>query len=361
MEITSKIKEVDPFEEVKKNISSFLDCEDLLPAFFQGDSVNILKLLPDRSIDCCMTSPPYWKHREYESGGIGSEKNCETYIENLLEILDQVYRILKPTGSLWLNLGDTYENKGLLGIPWQVALALSKRGWTIRNSIIWNKIKGGMDNSVDKLRNVHEYVFHLVKEPKNYYYDVNSVKSDSRKSKVVNGAVVSATGVTGIRYRRQIELSTALSDIEKINAMKALDEVLEEIRQDKLSDFRMIIRGRQRTTHSDSAKVSGRAKELMQKGFYFLKYDPKGSKPGDVWEILPQDRQLKTTHYASFPEDLCIIPILTTCPIGGIVLDPFCGIGTTNFVAKSLSRRSIGIDISLEYLKYAKERSYTLL
>ena len=260
-----------------------------------------------------------------------------------------------------MNLGDTYQNKGLIGIPWRVALALTQRGWTIRNSVIWNKIKSGMDNSNDRLRNIHEYVFHLVKNPKDYYYDVDSVKSDPRKSRVVNGAIVSATGVTGIRYRRQIELSTALSDEEKIDAMKALNEVLNEVRLGSLSDFRMVIRGQQRTTHSNSTKVSGRAKELVQRGYYFLKYDPKGSKPSDVWEILPEDRQMRATHYAPFPEDLCVIPILTTCPIDGVVLDPFCGTGTTNFVSKSLLRRSIGIDVSDEYLNFARARVDTLL
>jgi len=343
------------------DITEYLRGGEVAPFFINGDSLNILQLFPNASVDCCVTSPPYWGHREYESEGIGNELKYDIYIDNLLKILDQLYNVLKPTGSLWLNLGDTYQNKGLIGIPWRVALALTQRGWTIRNSVIWNKIKSGMDNSNDRLRNIHEYVFHLVKNPKDYYYDVDSVKSDPRKSRVVNGAIVSATGVTGIRYRRQIELSTALSDEEKIDAMKALNEVLNEVRLGSLSDFRMVIRGQQRTTHSNSTKVSGRAKELVQRGYYFLKYDPKGSKPSDVWEILPEDRQMRATHYAPFPEDLCVIPILTTCPIDGVVLDPFCGTGTTNFVSKSLLRRSIGIDVSDEYLNFARARVDTLL
>jgi DNA modification methylase len=133
------------------------------------------------------------------------------------------------------------------------------------------------------------------------------------------------------------------------------------VRLGKLADFRMIIRGQQRATHSDSEKVSGRARELAEKGFYFLKYHPNGAKPGDVWDILPEDTQKRKLHFAPYPEDLCRIPILSTCPEGGIVLDPFCGAGTTNLVAFYLGRRSVGIDVSADYLRIAEERCRLLL
>jgi site-specific DNA-methyltransferase (adenine-specific) len=118
----------------------------------------------------------------------------------------------------------------------------------------------------------------------------------------------------------------------------------------------MIIRGQQRTTHSDSAKVSGRARELAERGFYFLRYHPNGSKPSDVWDILPEDTQKRKLHFAPYPEDLCKIPILATCPQSGVVLDPFMGTGTTSLVAFQLQRKSIGIDISSEYVTIARER-----
>ena len=124
----------------------------------------------------------------------------------------------------------------------------------------------------------------------------------------------------------------------------------------KLSDFRMIIRGQQRTTHSVSAKVSGRAKELQERGFYFLKYHPKGSKPSDVWDILPEDTQRREGHFAAYPADLCKMPILATCPPDGTVLDPFCGTGTTLVVARALGRNGIGIDVSKSYVELALER-----
>lgn len=337
-------------------VKDYIITSDLVPMFLQADSYALLKLFPDSCIDCVMTSPPYWGHRAYVNGGIGLEDTWDDYINNLLAIFCEIKRVLKPSGSFWLNIGDAYQHKSLVGIPWRVALAMTdKQGWILRNSVIWNKVKGAPDNAKDKLRNVYEPFFHFVKTDC-YFYDVDAIRSKPRQSKVVNGSVVSATGVSGIRYRRQIELSTALNDAERINALNALNEVLEEVRLGKLSDFRMIIRGQQRTTHSDSAKVSGRARELAERGFYFLRYHPNGSKPSDVWDILPEDTHKRKLHFAPYPEDLCKIPILATCPQSGIVLDPFMGTGTANLVAFQLQRKSIGIDISGEYVTIARER-----
>lgn len=326
------------------------------PSFLIGEACSVLSEFADDSVDCIMTSPPYWGKREYANGGIGLEKDYKEYVNALANVLDECRRVLKPSGSLWLNIGDTYQGKRLIGIPWRVAFELTdNRGWILRNSIVWNKIKSGMDNSKDRLGNKHEMVFHFVKSPK-YFYDADAIRSKPRDAKVVNGSVVSATGVSGVRYKRQIELSTVLTPSEKKSAFDALEGILNQVREGKLSDFRMVIRGQQRTTHSDSEKLSGRAKELRDKGFYFLRYHPKGSKPSDVWDILPEDTQKRTKHFAAYPEDLCRIPILATCPKNGTVLDPFCGTGTTMKVAQSLGRQSIGIDLSSEYIGIAKER-----
>lgn len=331
------------------------------PLFLCGDAASILSELPDKSIDFCMTSPPYWGQREYSNGGIGLEETLEDYIDHLLVIFGQIRRVLKESGSFWLNIGDAYINKGLIGLPWRIAIALiDEQQWIMRNDVVWNKMKGP-DNSKDKLRSTHEYVFHFVKRAKDYYYDVNSIRSRPREAKIINGAVVSATGVTGVRYKRQIELSTALTAEEKENAFRALEDILEQVANGKISDFRMVIRNQQRTTHSNSEKLSGRAKELVQKGYYFLKYHPDGSKPSDVWDIVPEDTQGRENHYAAYPLDLCRIPILATCPKHGIVLDPFCGTGTTNFVALSFERKSIGIDMSHKYIELSEQRCRRLL
>src|SRR5260370_15480617 len=122
----------------------------------------------------------------------------------------------------------------------------------------------------------------------------------------------------------------------------------------ELGDFRMIVRGQPRATHSDAERVSGRARELREKGFYFLRYHPNGCNPRDVWDILPEDTQKRKLHFAPYPEDLCKIPIVATCPEDGIVLDPFCGTGTTNLVAFNLVRKSVGIAVSSEYVRPAE-------
>lgn len=343
-----------------QQVSEYLRSAQKSPLFVCGNALHVLRLVPSNTIDFCMTSPPYWNQREYSGGGIGMEENYGDYIASLLLVTRELSRVLKDSGSFWLNLGDCYVNKRQLGMPWRVALALmDQQNWIMRNDVIWHKIKG-MDTSKDKLRPVHEFLFHFVKNP-SYYYDLDGIRNKPRQATVKNGAVVTATGVTGVKYRRQIELSTALSDSEKLLAKTALEENLNRLEKGEITDFRMVIRKQHRTTHSDSAKISGRAKELALRGFYFLHYHPKGSKPSDVWDIVPEDTFGRGQHYASYPEDLCKIPIVSTCPSNGIALDPFCGTGTTNLVAFQLGRKSVGIDISEDYVNYARHRCRVLL
>ena len=345
-------------------IDEFFGHPTTVPLLLCGDALATLKMLPAESVDCCMTSPPYWGQRQYSEGemGIGLEATHIQYIRALALVFSEVYRTLKPTGSFWLNLGDSYLNKNLLGLPWRVAFSLvDEQGWILRNSVVWNKVKGGPDNTIDRLRTVHENVFHFVKHPKKYFYDADAIRKTPQKSKLMKGVIVSATGVSGVRYKRQIELSTVQTQAEKQMAFAALNNLLREMEEGKLSDFRMIIRGQQRTTHSDSNSVSGRAREIQEKGFYFLKYHPKGCKPSDVWDILPEDSQKRSEHFAAYPEDLCRIPIQATSPENGIVLDPFCGTGTTMLVAHRMRRRSIGIDLSESYIRLAQERCSFLL
>lgn len=185
------------------------------PVFIVDDCFSALSDMEENSVDCIMTSPPYWGQRQYLEEGIGLEGNHKDYITDLLKITNELKRVLKPSGSFWLNIGDSYHKKSLLGIPWRIALAMTdEQEWTLRNSVIWNKLKGGMDNSKDKLGNVHENIFHFTKSKK-YFYDADLIRSKPRQSSVKNGAIVSATGVSGVRYKRQIELSTSLSIEEK--------------------------------------------------------------------------------------------------------------------------------------------------
>lgn len=336
-------------------VSDYIRTDSPFPLFVQGDSLEVLRRFSDNSVDCCITSPPYWQKRQYENGGIGLENSPQEYIDNLFCVVKEVKRVLKPTGAFWLNIGDSYQNKTRLGIPWRVALKMIDDGWILRNDVIWNKHKGGLSPNPDRFGSVFEDFFFFVKSDK-YFFDADSIRSKPRQAYVKNGVVVSATGVSGIRYKRQIELSTSLTDEEKKNAMAQLELVLGRVQCGEISDFRMVIRNEQRTTHSDSIKLSGRAKELKNKGFYFLFYNPKGTMPNDVWDIIPEDSQHRKMHFAPYPEELCIIPIKSTCPKDGVVLDPFSGTGTTMKVAYDLGRKSIGIDLSNEYIKLAEQR-----
>lgn len=286
---------------------------------------------------------------------IGNEGEFSQYVANLTEVFNEASRVLKKDGSLWLNLGDKYVGKGLLGMPWRVALSLMDNGWILRNDVIWHQMKG-TQSVKDRLRDSYEHFFHFVKSKK-YYYDADSIRiKPSKLPTIKDGETISSTGVSGKKYRRLIDLSTELTEQEKTNARNALDEVLAEIRAGVVNDFRMTIRGAQRAWHSDNAKISGRAKELADRGYYIMKIYAKGHLPNDVWNIVTEDTWRTDSHCAVYPEELLKIPILATCPQRGIVIDPFCGTGTTVSAAIKLGRRGVGIDLSPKYIKISTER-----
>lgn len=333
-------------------------------ALILGNAKEALASFPAECIDCVITSPPYWKQREYiadenlSSSMIGVEDEPSEYVFNLVEVFSEIMRVLKKGGSVWLNIGDKYLNKNLMGMPWRVALRLQEEGWIIRNDVIWEKMKGS-DPAKDRLRTNHEHIFHLVKTARDYYFDHESILIKPTYFPEVNGErVKSATGVTGSKYRKQIIQSADLSDHEKRNAIKSLDSVIAEMESGEVVDFRMTIRGYQRTYHSNKSAVSGRAKELAQKGYFILKSHSRGYMPSDVWQIAPEDNVINRSeiHYAVFPPELLRIPILATCPPGGILLDPFAGSGSALVAGLELGRRGIGVDISSQYLEIAESR-----
>lgn len=332
--------------------------------FILGDCLSVLKQLDDECIDCIITSPPYWGMRAYDneedSREIGNEKEFAQYVKSLTEVFNEAKRVLKKEGSFWLNLGDRYVNKELLGMPWRVALSLIDNGWIMRNDVIWHQLKG-TQSAKDRLRDSYEHVFHFVKS-KRYFYDADAIRiKPSKLPSVDNNTTISSTGVSGKKYRKQIAESTELTEQEKMNANKALDEVLAEIRLGLVNDFRMTIRGNQRAWHSDNTRISGRAKELVNKGYYVMKIYAKGHLPSDVWNIVTEDSWRTDSHCAVYPEELLRIPILATCPSGGIVLDPFNGTGTTVSASLKLGRRGVGIDLSNEYIITSEERIHHIL
>ena len=326
-----------------------------------GNCEEILAEIPDDSIGCVITSPPYWQMRKYSTNGrdadsiIGDEKTPEEYVKRLAGIFGQIKRVLKADGSVWLNLGDKYHNKNLMGMPWRVAIAMQDDGWILRNDVIWHQIKG-TQSAQDRLRDVYEHLFHFVKSKK-YHYDSDIIRIKPRKLPRINGKeIISATGVSGKKYRKQIFESKELNEQERAEAIRALDQTLEKIRAGELVDFRMTIRGTQRTYHSDNSKVSGRAKELEKKGFYILTSKAKGYLPSDIWNIVPEDEWRKDVHYAVFPTELLEIPIKATSRIGGVVLDPFMGTGSTLVAANQFNRHGLGIELSEAYVEIARNR-----
>jgi site-specific DNA-methyltransferase (adenine-specific) len=161
-----------------------------------------------------------------------------------------------------------------------------------------------------------------------------------------------SSGVTGARYRDNINKSQALTSLEKSSALAELDRVVEMVNSGEIPDFRMFLREQAgQVIQSKSEK----ARSINEKGYYFLLYNKHGVMPGDVWNILPEKSNID--RYNVFPEALCRLIVSATCPDFGIVLDPYCGTGTTCKVACDLHRRAIGIDIDGTYIKLARERT----
>jgi len=198
-----------------KSVQAYLASVERTPLFLQGDVVALLATFPSACIDCALTSPPYWGQRAYVSGGIGLEGTWQEYVNNLLTLFKELQRVLKPTGSFWLNIGDSYQQKTLLGLPWRVALAMTdtRDGYC---GIASFGTRSRVDQTMPKTSsatsmNMCSTSSHLTVTT----YDVDAIRSKPGQARVVNGAIISATGVSGVRYRRQIELSTALNASEK--------------------------------------------------------------------------------------------------------------------------------------------------
>lgn len=267
----------------------------------QGDALQILKKMPDESIDCVITSPPYWALRDYGvDGQIGLEKTHHAYIENLLSIFDQIKRILKNEGTCWVNIGDTYgAQKCLLMIPSTFAIEMMNQGWILRNEIIWHK-PNAMPNSVkDRFNTDYEKIFFFVKQKKYY-------------------------------FNQQLEPAKENS----------------------------IARGKRGMSESGKWKhgapgQTGHSMNLPRLNDKNREVSPYRNKRC-VWSIATHP--FRGAHFAVFPEKLIETPIKAGCPEGGIVLDPFCGAGTTGVVAKKQGKNFIGIELNPEYIKIAEKR-----
>ena len=328
------------------------------PLFLRGDAAQVLTFFPEASVDCVVTSPPYFGHRRYAGGGIGAEGDWQDYVAALGAVTAELLRVLKPTGSLWLNLGDTYRGKRQLGVPWRVAFHLAdEQGWTLRNSVVWHKVKGGPDTSRDKLRNVHELLFHFVRRPKGYYYDDDAVRRAPR----ARARGERRRGQRDRRERRALPPpDRALHVARRRGEGGGHRRARRDARRGGGRPPRRLPHGHPRPPARDALRRRRRVRPRPRARRSAASTSSGTTRTGPSWATsgtsCRRTRRAGACTSRPFPADLCRTPILATCPPGGVVLDPFCGTGTAMLVASELGRRSVGIDLAAEYLDIAAER-----
>lgn len=278
----------------------------------QGDTLEVLKTLPEESIDMVITSPPYWGLRNYGvEGQLGLEATFQEYIDKLCNMFDEVKRVLKKEGTCWVNLGDTYGQnwrgggvppKSLVQIPSRFAIEMSNRGWILRNEIIWHKPNCMPSSVKDRFTVDFEKIFFFVKNKKYWFetqYEPLQQTSIERMGRKWCGSKNKKFG-------------------QENNKQQVID-----------------------------------AEERMDANRWA---NDKGRNKRCVWPITL--RGYRGAHFATYPEELIETPIKAGCPEGGIVLDIFMGSGTTGVVAKKLGRNYLGIELNPEYIEIANKRLY---
>ena len=304
-----------------------------LNKIYNMDCLEGLKQLDDNSINCCVTSPPYWGLRDYGvDGQLGLEPTPAEYVANLVEVFREVRRVLRDDGTLWLNLGDSYAGswgsashdinskgrragtnqrpptsykqkglkpKDLVGIPWRVAFALQADGWYLRSDIIWHKPNALPESVKDRPTKAHEYIFLLAKS-RRYFYNADAIREPHAEASIARWSD-GGEDTDNTKYRKE-RPDTSVGNLRN---------------------------------GSNPLHPAGRNKRT-------------------VWTVPTQP--FPEAHFATFPPDLIKPCVLAGCPIGGVVLDPFAGSGTTLLVATQHHRRSIGIELNPEYIKMAEKR-----
>ena len=307
-----------------------------------GDALERLRELPDESVQCVVTSPPYWGLRDYGvDGAYGLEPTLDEYIELMVEVFSEVRRVLRKDGTLWLNLGDVYAHgatkthsemrfgmqnassawslreqgtastiseglkpKDLIGLPWRVAFALQEAGWYLRCDVVWAKPNPMPESVRDRPTRAHEYVFLLTKSAR-YYYDADAIREASE------------SGPSDIR---------------------------------KMLEGRERIGGKHKSFVDPFSKASSKTNIGQQRSVG----SPDGRNKRSVWTIATHS--FSGAHFATFPPALVEPCILAGSRSGDTILDPFCGSGTTGLVASRLGRKFVGIELNPEYAAMAERR-----
>ncbi len=298
--------------------------QDAHVTLHHGDALAVLTDLPDRSVDCIVTSPPYFGLRDYGvDRQIGAEPSPVEFVAALVAVFREARRVLADDGTLWLNLGDSYvhkkasgpqgrngeratrtftadaaggwsglPDKNLLGIPWRVAFALQDDGWILRSDIIWHKPNAMPESVTDRLSNRHEHMFMFSKKPR-YWFDLDPIREPQSPESIAR------------RSRGDWRGKEGWSEAYHGNPPAGLAR--------------------------QAARNVGT-----------------GSNPGDVWTIATQP--FSEAHFATMPPALAERCIQAGCKPGGTVLDPFSGSGTTGLAAARRGRRYVGIDLNADYL-----------
>jgi site-specific DNA-methyltransferase (adenine-specific) len=314
-----------------------------------GDCNEILQTIPDNSIDLVITSPPYFQQRDYGGGGLGNEKSVEEYVENLIKIFNECVRVTKKTGTLVFNLGDKYIDGSLLLVPYRFAIETQKNKLVkLINELTWVKINPAPKQCLKKLIPATEPFFIFAKTD-DYYFNRDAFLE--YRDKFCNGTKKKAGSDVGKKYFELIEKSS-ISNEEKIQAKKELNEVIMEVQQGKIESFRMKIRGVHALPYGGQA--GGRLTQIENKGFTIIKIYG-NSMRRDVIESTVETIQ-GNIHPAIYPEFIIqeLLKLLTK--ENDIILDPFLGSGTTAVVAQRLRRNYIGIEIHPDYVEYAEKR-----
>ncbi len=285
--------------------------QDDQTALHLGDSLEVLRTLQDASVDCCVTSPPYFGLRDYGlAGQIGAESSPAVFVSALVAVFAEVRRVLADDGTLWLNLGDSYATKpvgkfnggsatvkasglpekSLLMMPARVAMALQDDGWILRNDIIWAKPNGMPESVTDRLSTKHEHMF-LFAKSRRYWFDLDPVREPGQ------------------------DRGAALTWEQR---------------------------------KAEGAPMRYGTNQLGSYGGAGVGTSDAGRNPGDVWNIPTQP--FPEAHFATYPLELPRRAIAAGCKPGGTVLDPFSGSGTTGLAASQLGRKYVGIDLNRDYL-----------
>lgn len=320
-----------------------------------GDCREAMATLPDNSVHCCVTSPPYWGLRDYGvDGQLGLEQTPEEYVANMVQVFREVRRVLRDDGTLWLNLGDSYARQGgatdnknrsrelahmaetqkramnkvadgykpkdLVGIPWRVAFALQADGWYLRQDIIWHKPNPMPESVTDRCTKSHEYIFLLSKSAR-YYYDQKAIAEPLADSSVARLSQVNLANQNG-SDRIPGKTNGAMKAVgPRFGGSKYGDDESELMR-----------------TKSGNEWTGGDGLRNRR----------------SVWTVTTQP--FKEAHFATFPPKLIEPCILAGCPEGGTVLDPFNGAGTTAIVCIQNGRQYVGAELNPEYMGISERR-----